>query len=113
MNVIIKNEKLTADEYAFLQKYDVNLNSAFKSNYCRSIPKDDLLKMKEIYDRVTHTDYRLNTSCSTCILKLIRKLAPFYFSYVADSVKPINDGNKENLKRRSKTKGASDNPITS
>lgn len=74
-------KELTKEQYDYLKQFDNRFITATKSDYCRNVQKKDVIKIKEIYEYIIEQEYRVNPSCGTCILNLIRKVAPIYFGY--------------------------------
>lgn len=77
--------KLTESEINMLRKYEDRMRTAVYSDYSRNIISSDLESLRNIYNKIHNTDYRLNKTCSTCQLNFLRLLGKWYFA------------NKENL----------------
>lgn len=72
-------EKLTKEEYEYLQKFEKQINTATKSDYMRGIQKADVEKIGNIYSRLIGHNYVFNSGCSRCILKLIKSISSYYY----------------------------------
>lgn len=73
--------KLTKEEFEYLKKFETQINTATKSDYMRGIQKADVEKIREIYSRLIGQNYVMNSSCSRCILKLIKLISSYYYDY--------------------------------
>ena len=74
-------EKLTQEEFEFLEKYEDRLTSATTSNYTRAVPTGVVHRMREIYSRLIGKWYSMNEGCGSCILTLLKKLYTPYYEY--------------------------------
>ncbi|MBQ0153939.1 MAG: hypothetical protein KBS70_04040 [Bacteroidales bacterium] len=78
----MERRKLTAAEIRTLSRFDVDTRSAFpaaRSNYLRSVGREDINILKEIYKAVTGEDFRETaSSCSSCELRLQRIICAWY-----------------------------------
>ena len=74
-------KQLTEEQYEYLNQFEDRFICATKSNYCRNVQKQDVIKLKEIYEYLIEQEYRMSISCATCILNLIKRIAPIYFEY--------------------------------
>lgn len=72
--------KLTKEEFEYLQKFETQINTATKSDYMRGIQKKDVERIREIYSRLIGQNYVMNSSCSRCILKLIKLISSYYYN---------------------------------
>lgn len=72
-------EKLTKEEFEYLKKFETQINTATKSDYMRGIQKADVEKIRGIYSRLIGQNYVMNSSCSRCILKLIKLISSYYY----------------------------------
>jgi hypothetical protein len=73
--------KLTNEQYNYLSQFEDRMRCALHSNYCRNIQRNDLLTIKEIYESLIGTTYKMSMSCSTCMLNLMKRIAVPYFEY--------------------------------
>jgi hypothetical protein len=74
-------KQLTEDQFKYLKGFEDRFITATKSNYCRNVQKQDVIKIKEIYEYIIEQEYRMSIACATCILNLIKRIAPIYFEY--------------------------------
>jgi hypothetical protein len=72
---------MTKEEFEYLSQFDDRFITATKANYALALKSADVIKIKDIYSRLIGQPYNMNTSCSTCVLKLLQKLSKFYFEY--------------------------------
>lgn len=106
---------LTELELELIEKYKDRLRTA-KSNYVRNVIYLDMLKLVEIYNKITNTNYKLNGNCSICQLNFFKAFAVAYEKYneslvVQKQVEPITDNQEvidntdtNNNKKKKKTK---------
>lgn len=69
------------EDFEYLQQFEDRFLTATKSNYARSIQSKDVEKIKAIYSDIIGQPYRMNSSCSACVLKLLQKVSPYYFEF--------------------------------
>lgn len=74
-------KEITKEEYEYLTNFDEHFRWVTSSQYCRNVAKDDLVKIRAIYEDLIGSHYSMTYSCSTCIYKLIYNMAPYYFNY--------------------------------
>ena len=74
-------EKLTEEEFKFLELYENRINSAHISAYSKSMPSGVVHRMREIYSRLIGQWYQMNENCGSCVLTLLRKLYTPYYEY--------------------------------
>lgn len=74
-------EKLTEEEFKFLELYENRINSAHISSYAKSMPSGVVHRMREIYSRLIGQWYQMNENCGSCVLTLLRKLYTPYYEY--------------------------------
>lgn len=72
-------KNMSQEDITFLREFENNFNTAIYANYTRCILKRDLLKMLEIYKRVTGREYNLCTHCSQSVLAFLKLLGKVYF----------------------------------
>ena len=73
----------TQDDIQYLSKFESNFNTAIKANYTRNIPRKDVEKMVEIYNRVNGKALRLCTYCSSSVLSFLKDIGKEYFEVQA------------------------------
>lgn len=91
------------EDFQFLQKYEVQLQTASNSDYARYIPRLDLQRMADI---LTESGWptRVNTSCPRCVLRLLKDVAILYFEEIGKRNEATTTQRKRNGQRRSKAK---------
>mgnify|MGYP003289668422 CR=1 FL=1 len=105
---------LTELELELIEKYKDRLRTA-KSNYVRNVIHIDMLKLVDIYNKITNTKYKLNGNCSMCQLNFFKAFAVAYDRYneslVQKELEPITDNQEvidntdtNNNKKKKKTK---------
>lgn len=62
-----------------MSTFEDRFKCALNSNYCRNLQTRDVVKLREIYEGIIGEPYRMSVNCSTCILNLVKRLAPIYF----------------------------------
>lgn len=75
--------KYTQEDIQYLSKFESNFNTAIKANYTRNIPRKDIEKMVEIYNRVNGKALRLCTYCSSSVLSFLKDIGKLYFEVQA------------------------------
>ena len=105
---------LTELELELLEKYKDRLRTA-KSYYVRNVVYIDMLKLVDIYNKITNSNYKLNGNCSVCQLNFFKAFAVAYEKYeqslVQNELEPITDNQEvidntdtNNNKKKKKTK---------
>lgn len=74
---------LTQEQYEQLQAVQQHLDTAYHSNYVRTVTMQDARLMQEIYQQVTH--HSANLTCGKCVLAMCSTLANLYFNYKKDN----------------------------
>ena len=74
-------EKLTNEEFKFLETYQKQIDSARTSDYAKSMTSGVVHRMREIYSRLTGQWYAMNENCGRCVLTLLRRLYTPYYEY--------------------------------
>lgn len=91
--------KLTAEEIAFLAQFDKDTRSAFpaaRANYLRSVGRENIDKMKAIYERITGVEFHEQAStCSSCELHLQQILCAWYDEDKATAAAPKKAARKK------------------
>lgn len=75
--------KYTQEDIQYLSKFESNFNTAIKANYTRNIPKKDIEKMVEIYNRVNGKALKLCSYCSSSVLYFLKDIGKLYFEVQA------------------------------
>ena len=84
----------TQEDIQYLSKFESNFNTAIKANYTRNIPKKDIEKMVEIYNRVNGKALRLCTYCSSSVLSFLKDIGQQYFNAVQKGIEPQLETNE-------------------
>lgn len=70
---------LTAEQIKALEPYEQHFKTAIKSRYARYPGSQGVHLIHQIYTSATKRAMRLNTSCSTCIFRLLVDCGTLYF----------------------------------
>lgn len=75
--------KLTEEQHEKLKKYEKHLRRAFYGNYIYAFWREDFDALHKIYKETGGRD-RINYSCSTCNLVMLKFLGKLYFDCKPD-----------------------------
>lgn len=81
-------KNLTKEEYEYLNQFRDRFDTATKSDYMRNILKADVERIQVIYKRVSKSEEVINVNCGACIFNLIKSLAPYFYGYKEEPIKP-------------------------
>ena len=84
----------TQEDIQYLSKFESNFNTAIKANYTRNIPKKDIEKMVEIYNRVNGKTLKLCSYCSSSVLYFLKDIGQQYFNVVQKGIEPQLETNE-------------------
>jgi hypothetical protein len=90
---------MTNEDYALLTEYKEQLHTALHSDYSRYVPRQVLKRMVEIV-RGVDANYKMNPSCSRCVLGILKDAARLYEA----EVERLKNENGNGKKRKSKSK---------
>lgn len=90
---------MTNEDYALLTEYKEQLHTALHSDYSRYVPRQVLKRMVEIV-RGGNANYKMNPSCSRCVLSILKDAARLYEA----EVERLKNENGNGKKRKSKSK---------
>lgn len=90
---------MTNEDYALLAEYKEQLHTALHSDYSRYVPRQVLKRMVEIV-RGVDANYKMNPSCSRCVLSILKDAARLYEA----EVERLKNENGNGKKRKSKSK---------
>lgn len=90
---------MTNEDYALLTEYKEQLHTALHSDYSRYVPRQVLKRMVEIV-RGGNANYKMNPSCSRCVLSILKDAARLY----EKEVERLKNENGNGKKRESKSK---------
>ena len=91
---------MTNEDYALLTEYKEQLHTALHSDYSRYVPRQVLKRMVEIV-RGVDGNYKMNPSCSRCVLSILKNAARLYEAEVK-----LRNNNEDGKPSKSKTKEA-------
>ena len=69
------------EDFEYLAQFESRFLTATKSSYARGLQKKDVERVRDIYSEIIGQTYSMNVNCSTCILKLLQKISPYYFEF--------------------------------
>lgn len=90
----LDNMNFTQEDIQYLSKFESNFNTAIKANYTRNIPKKDIEKMVEIYNRVNGKTLKLCSYCSSSVLYFLKDIGQQYFNVVQKGIEPQLEANE-------------------
>ena len=76
--------RLTDEQFQTLSKYEEQFRTAVKSRWARFPGTSAMHVIHNIKTQVTGHASRLNTSCSSCILRLLTEMGNIYFADKAE-----------------------------
>lgn len=76
--------RLTDEQFQTLSKYEDQFRTAVKSRWARFPGTSAMHVIHNIKTQVTGHASRLNTSCSTCVLRLLTEMGNIYFADKAE-----------------------------
>lgn len=97
---------MTNEDYALLTEYKEQLHTALHSDYSRYVPRQVLKRMVEIV-RGVDANYKMNPSCSRCVLGILKDAARLYEVEV-ERQKNNNSNGKTQRKPRAKGKASNE-----
>lgn len=80
------------EDFEYLKQFEDRFITALKANYARGIQSKDVEKIRSIYSEIIGQPYKMNTSCSSCILKLLQKISPYYYEFKNGQSSKKNSG---------------------
>lgn len=96
---------MTNEDYALLTEYKEQLYTALHSDYSRYVPRQVLKRMVEIV-RGVNANYKMNPSCSRCVLSILKDAARLY---EAEVERQKNSNSNGKTQRKPRTKGEAPN----
>ena len=96
---------MTNEDYVLLTQYKEQLHTALHSDYSRYVPRDVLKRMVEIV-RGVNANYKMNPSCSRCVLSILKDAARLYEVEVE---RQKNSNSNGKTQRKPRTKGKASN----
>ena len=76
--------KLTDEQFQTLSQYETQFRTAVKAKWARFPGSAALHQIHKIQREVTGRATSLNTSCSTCVLRLLTEMGNIYFAEKAE-----------------------------
>ena len=79
----------------YLKEYEQDMITSLFHSYTRQIPTAVLMEIDRIYTEETGKSLRINYTCSSCILKLMKSVGKLYFK---DNIDNLPDDLKDKFK---------------
>ena len=98
---------MTNEDYELLTEYKEQLHTALHSDYSRYVPRQVLKRMVEIV-RGVDGNYKMNASCSRCVLGILKDAARLYEAEVEQRQNTETNGKPRKSKNKKADKGASE-----
>ena len=76
--------KLTDNQYETLSAYETQLRTAVRSRWARFPGTSAMVKIHKIHNEVFKKKTVLNSSCSSCVLRLLTEVGTVYFADKAE-----------------------------
>lgn len=76
--------KLTDNQYETLSAYETQLRTAVRSRWARFPGTSAMVKIHKIHNEVFKRKTVLNSSCSSCVLRLLTEVGTVYFADKAE-----------------------------
>ena len=76
----MSRRRLTPEELASLAPFEKNMETAIASDWTRGIGSRGVMLMAAIRDDVSGRHQRVNGSCPSCVLSLVREVGRWYFA---------------------------------
>lgn len=103
--------RLTDEQFQTLSKYEEQLRTAVRSRWARFPGTSAMHVIHNIKTQVTGHASRLNTSCSSCVLRLLTEMGNIYFADKAErETRKVVTVTAEELEFREKVAVIADKP---
>ena len=76
--------RLTDEQYEMLSAYETQLRTAVRSRWARFPGTSAMVKIHKIHNEVFKRKTVLNSSCSSCVLRLLTEIGTVYFADKAE-----------------------------
>ena len=76
--------KLTDEQFQTLSQYETQLRTAVRSRWARFPGTSAMVKIHKIHNEVFKRKTVLNSSCSSCVLRLLTEMGNIYFADKAE-----------------------------
>lgn len=98
---------MTNEDFNLLAEYKEQLQTALYSDYARYVPRKVLQRMADIV-RGENANYRVNASCSRCVLSILKDVARLFEKEVQQRQNTETNGKPRKPKNKKADKGASE-----
>ena len=103
--------RLTDEQFQTLSKYEEQFRTAVRSRWARFPGTFAMHEIHNIKTQITGHASRLNTSCSTCVLRLLTEMGNIYFADKAErETRKVVTVTAEELESREKVIVIADKP---
>jgi hypothetical protein len=75
---------LTDEQYQTLSKYETQFRTAVKAKWARFPGTAAMQEIRRIHMEVTKRKIALNTSCATCVLRMLTEMGHIFFADKAE-----------------------------
>lgn len=82
--------KLTDEQFQTLSQYETQLRTAVRSRWARFPGTSAMAKIHKIHNEVFKRKTVLNSSCSSCVLRLLTEIGTVYFADKTEREKVIS-----------------------
>lgn len=76
--------RLTDEQFQTLSQYETQLRTAVRSRWARFPGTSAMVKIHKIHNEVFKRKTVLNSSCSSCVLRLLTEMGNIYFADKAE-----------------------------
>lgn len=76
--------RLTDEQFQTLSQYETQLRTAVRSRWARFPGTSAMVKIHKIHNEVFKRKTVLNSSCSSCVLRLLTEIGTVYFADKAE-----------------------------
>ena len=90
----LNNEQMKA-----LQPYETHFDTAIRASWTRYPGREALEVMNKIYNEVSGQSVKLNASCGTCVLNLVRDCGNLYYESKKKEVAVATTGEEIPIKK--------------
>ena len=87
--------RLTDEQYEILSAYETQLRTAVRSRWARFPGISAMVKIHKIHNEVFKRKTVLNSSCSSCVLRLLTEVGTVYFADKAERDNRVQVEDKE------------------
>lgn len=86
---------MTTEQFKKLEKYEDNLRKALRFSFVRGLTSGDMQQIADIYFELTGIRKKVNHSCASCRVELLKRVGKLYFDYKNEKTKELIDKKEE------------------